>query len=51
MSQFRQFLSDNKLWWILPIVLILFIVGYVIYVGDQVEGVPGETAPFNYDNY
>ncbi len=48
MSSFRQFLGENKIWWILPIVLVLGAVGYVYFSGAG-EGTAGEDSPFEYD--
>jgi len=48
MSSFRQFLVENKLWWILPIVIVLALVGYLLIFG----GADGAAdSPFNYDMY
>jgi hypothetical protein len=47
MSSFRQFLVENKLWWILPIVIVLCLVGYLLFFG----GDPTADSPFNYDMY
>ncbi|MHC4846750.1 MAG: DUF5989 family protein [Planctomycetota bacterium] len=50
MSSFRQFLAENKTWWIVPIVIVLAIVGYIL-VSDQPEGIAGEDSPFDYSEY
>ena len=47
MSSFRQFLGENKLWWILPIVIVLGLVGYLIFTNSG----SGADSPFNYDMY
>jgi hypothetical protein len=50
MSSFRQFLAENKTWWILPILIVIVIVGFIL-ISDQPEGIAGEDTPFNYDEY
>ncbi len=47
MSTFRQFLAENKLWWILPIVIVLCLVGYLLFFG----GADASDSPFAYDLY
>ena len=48
MTSFRQFLVENKLWWILPIVIVLALVGYLLIFGGP-DG--AADSPFNYDMY
>lgn len=50
MSSFSQFLSENKLYWILPIVIVIVIVGFIVFA-DQPQGVPGLDSTFDYDAY
>lgn len=50
MSSFSQFLSENKLYWILPILIVLSIVGFIVFA-NQPQGVPGLDDPFDYDAY
>ena len=50
MSSFRQFLAENKTWWILPILIVFAIVGYVL-ISDQPAGIQGQDSPFTYDEY
>ena len=45
MSSFRQFLAENKIWWILPIIIVLLVVGWVVLTG----GDSGDASPFVYD--
>jgi hypothetical protein len=45
MSPFRQFLAENKIWWILPIVIVLLVVGFVL----ATSGDSGDSSPFVYD--
>ena len=48
MSSFRHFLGENKLWWILPIVIVLALAGFLIAHGS---GDSAADSPFNYDMY
>jgi len=50
MSSFKQFLAENKLWWIVPIVLVLGLVAWILFAGGD-EGKPGTDSPFLYDSY
>ena len=45
MSSFRQFLAENKIWWILPIVIVLLVVGFVLYTSNP----SADSSPFVYD--
>lgn len=38
MSGFRQFLAENKVWWITPIVVVLLAVGFVLYISAEQGG-------------
>lgn len=50
MSSFRQFLVENKFWWITPIVIVLLLVGWLLFQSSQ--GKPNSEAnPFIYDAY
>ncbi|MGQ0551918.1 MAG: DUF5989 family protein [Planctomycetota bacterium] len=40
MSSFGRFLAENKLWWILPLVIVLALVGWMLFT----EPTPGEAA-------
>jgi len=51
MSSFKQFLAENKLWWILPIVIVLALVGWMLLSDPPGSGKPGEDSPFLYDSY
>ncbi len=48
MTSFRQFLAENKLWWITPIVVVAAFVIYVLVTSDA--GGAGDS-PFEYDQY
>ena len=47
MTTFKQFLTENRAWWITPIVIVAALVAYVLLAG------PGGTADsaFVYDQY
>lgn len=49
MSSFKQFLAENKLWWITPIVIVAALVAYVLITGSGGEG--AGDSPFEYDQY
>ena len=49
MSSFRQFLVENKLWWITPIVIVLILVGWLLIQTGR-GGSSGDN-PFVYDAY
>jgi len=50
MSSFKQFLGENKLWWIIPIVIVLGLVAWMLF--SEPEGAkPGADSPFLYDSY
>jgi hypothetical protein len=49
MSSFRQFLIENKFWWIMPIVIVLALVGWLLMQGGS--GAPDDANPFIYDAY
>ena len=49
MSSFRQFLGENKLWWILPIVIVLALVGWMVVNQPGQDAEPD--SPFAYDVY
>ena len=49
MNPFLKFLSENKIWWITPIVIVLGLVGWLILSeGSQASG-PSNADPFIYD--
>ena len=50
MSSFGQFLRENKMWWILPIVIVLAVVTYVM-IESAPQDTTEEQSPFTYDNY
>jgi predicted negative regulator of RcsB-dependent stress response len=50
MSSFLHFLGENKIWWILPIVIVLALVGFMVWSEQNVE-TPNESSPFQYDMY
>jgi hypothetical protein len=41
-AEFVDFLLHNKKWWLTPIILVLLILGFIIYIGGSVA------APFIY---
>ena len=47
----RQFLIDNKWWWIVPVLLVVGLVGFIVW--RNLNGGPGvdESSPFQYDLY
>ena len=48
----RQFLVENKWYWILPIALVLALVGFILWSSTTEAGTsPGEDSPFQYDLY
>ena len=49
MTSFGQFLRENKLWWIMPIVIVLVLVGWLLF--QTGGGGPEEASPFVYDAY
>ena len=51
MSSFLKFLAENKVWWITPIVLVLGLVAYLLFVQENDAGQLGEDQPFVYDMY
>jgi Family of unknown function (DUF5989) len=50
MSSFKQFLAENKLWWIVPIVIVLGLVAWMLFGGGG-AGKAGADSPFVYDSY
>ena len=50
MSSFTKFLAENKVWWITPIVIVLGLVAYLLFVQQDPDAL-GEDAPFVYDLY
>jgi|GEM_PF-6437028 len=46
----RQFLIENKWYWILPIALVLALVGFILWSSATGNG-GGEDSPFQYDLY
>jgi hypothetical protein len=50
MSSFGQFLSENKIWWILPIVIVLALVGWML-MQEPPQGGQDQASPFIYDVY
>ena len=49
MSSFRQFLVENKFWWITPIVIVLLLVGWLLFQSGRGEST--SESPFIYDAY
>ena len=47
-NPFLKFLSENKAWWITPIVIVLGLVGWLILTGGN-SGAPASADPFIYD--
>jgi hypothetical protein len=43
MREFGRFLWKNKLWWITPMVLVLALFGFLIFLADN-----SQVAPFTY---
>jgi len=49
---FRQFLIDNKWWWIVPVLLVLALVGFIMWRNLNGSGAGvDEGSPFQYDLY
>jgi hypothetical protein len=47
----RQFLIDNKWWWIVPVLLVVALVGFIVWRSmNGSSGVEGDS-PFQYDLY
>ena len=46
----RQFLIDNKWWWIVPVLLVVALVGFIVWRNMHGSGVEGDS-PFQYDLY
>jgi hypothetical protein len=47
----RQFLIDNKWWWIVPVLLVVALVGFIVWRSlNGGSGVEGDS-PFQYDLY
>ena len=49
MNPFLKFLSENKAWWITPIVIVLGLVAWLILSEDGQTGGPSNDDPFIYD--
>jgi hypothetical protein len=49
MDDLLRLLSENKVWWITPIVIVLGLVAYLIYSGDGQA--PAEGSEFVYELY
>lgn len=49
MNPFLKFLSENKAWWITPIVIVLALVGWLILSEDSQASGPTNADPFIYD--
>jgi hypothetical protein len=49
MNGFMQFLRDNKVWWITPLLLVLTLVAYLVLVDQSSQTVADEG--FQYDMY
>ncbi len=45
-----RFLGENKIWWMLPILIVLLAVGFVMYMNEVSEEDVGDE-PFVYDMY
>ena len=50
MSSFRAFLAENKFWWITPIVIVLLLVGWLLFMSGGQKAQDGGS-PFIYDAY
>lgn len=50
MSSFTQFLGENKIWWMLPIAIVLLAVAFVLWMDQMGEDEAGDE-PFVYDMY
>jgi len=47
----RQFLIDNKWWWIVPVLLVVALVGFIVWRSlNGGSGAEGDS-PFQYDLY
>ncbi|MFT7465040.1 MAG: hypothetical protein ACI9EF_003402 [Pseudohongiellaceae bacterium] len=49
MNPFLKFLSENKVWWITPIVVVLGLVGWLVLSDGANDGDSGTADPFIYD--
>ncbi len=47
----RQFLIDNKWYWIVPIALVLGLVGFILWSSTTEGATTGDESPFQYDLY
>ena len=47
---FRKVLIENKWWWIVPIVLVLALVGFILAKSGSGTG-GDDNSPFQYDAY
>ncbi len=50
MSSFKQFLAENKLWWIIPIVIVLGLVAWMLFADTDADKAEA-ASPFIYDSY
>jgi len=48
---FRQFLVDNKWWWIVPVLLVVGLVGFIVWRNLNGDPAVDESSPFQYDLY
>ena len=49
MKSFVQFLMENKVWWITPLVIVLGLVVVLVVFGDPDPADPEAASPFTYD--
>lgn len=49
MNDLMRFLAENKIWWITPIVIVLALVAWVVFV--DAGATPEGGTPFHYDHY
>jgi hypothetical protein len=47
----RQFLIDNKWWWIVPVLLVVALVGFIVWRNMHGGSGAGADSPFQYDLY
>jgi hypothetical protein len=46
----RSFLIENKWWWIVPILLVVGLVGFILWRSHN-DDAPKADSPFQYDAY
>ena len=47
----RQFLIDNKWWWIVPVLLVVALVGFIVWRSMSGNSEVVGDSPFQYDLY